>query len=171
LTHYRYKTGTVSNVNCRDEAGYSDPIALEDDDLIEDEIPEAEGLYYLCVTAGNSATVDATWQQAVDATVVWVQIDTIPLLIPPILAVRELRKEYEVEPIFRVPELVHYVLKIGPPDSTDCSDMTGYRPYRRIPVPIEKNAESPTKVCVIGYDHADNATSPLEKLVGDESAD
>lgn len=167
FTYYRFKTGAVSSVNCRDESAYSEPIALRSDNIIEDEIPEAEGFYYLCLVAGNSPTTDATWQSFANATVVFAQIDTTPPAIPPTLSVRDFETEYLIEPIFVVPELVHYILKFGPPEDTDCNDMTGYLPYRRIPLRLEKSTQIPATVCVIGYDYADNATPPLEQVIGD----
>ncbi|MGH2592769.1 MAG: trypsin-like serine peptidase [Anaerolineae bacterium] len=166
FTHYRYKTGPVSSVDCRDEAGYSDPIALVKDNLIEEEIPEAEGFYYLCLVAGDRPAVDVTWQPIVDATVGFAHIDTTPPLIPPILSVQEFESEYLVEPIFKLPELVHYILKFGPPATTDCNDPAGYEPYRRFPVSLEKRNQVPAKLCVIGYDDANNPTTPLEQILG-----
>lgn len=166
FTHYRYKTGGVASVNCRDEVGYSDPIALMNDNLIEEAIPEAEGFYYLCLVAGNSPTIDATWQLLANATVVFAQIDITPPIIPPILSIQEFESEYLIEPIFKVPELIHYILKFGLPTTTDCNDPAGYLPYRRIPVSIEKSTQIPAKVCVIGYDYANNATPPLEEIIG-----
>lgn len=168
FAYYRYKAGAVSAVNCRAESGYGDPIALATDSLIEEEIPEAEGFYYLCVVAGNSPTVDSTWQSFANATVVLAHIDTTPPVIAPILSVQDFETEYYLEPIFRVPELVHYVLKLGPPATTDCDDPAGYFPYRRIALSIEKSSELPTKVCVIGYDEANNQTPPLEQIIGDD---
>lgn len=166
FTYYRYKTGTVSDVNCRAEDGYSDPIALTKDNLIEEEIPEAEGFYYLCVVAGNSPTVDSTWQAIPNATVVFAHIDTTPPVIPPTFSVQEFETEYLVEPIFKIPELVHFILKFGPPDTTNCNDPAGYSPYRRIAVTITKPDQIPAKVCVIGYDDANNPTPPLEQIIG-----
>lgn len=168
FTYYRYKIGAVSSVDCRDADGYSDPIELRNNNLIEDEIPEAEGFYYLCIVAGNNSTVDSTWQSFANATVIFAQIDTTPPVIPPTLSVQELETEYLVEPVFKIPELAHYILKFGPPEETDCKDMTGYVPYRRIAIPIEKGSQTPAKVCVIGYDYANNPTPPLEQIIGSE---
>lgn len=166
FTYYRYKTGAVSSINCRAEDGYSDPIAIATDSLIEEEIPEAEGFYYLCVVAGNSPTVDSTWQAVANATVVFAHIDSTPPVIPPTLSVQEFENEYHIEPIFKIPELVHFILKFGPPDTTDCNDPAGYFPYRRIAVQIAKPDQIPAKVCVIGYDDANNPTPPLEQIIG-----
>ena len=171
FTHYRYKTGAVSRVDCREEAGYSDPISLEDDDLIGEEIPEAEGFYYLCVIAGNSPTGDETWQRPADPTVVFAQIDTTPPVIAPILFVRESESDYSVQPIFELPELTDYIWKFGQPATTDCSDLAGYRRYRRIALRVDKSNQIPAKVCVIGYDYADNPTPPLERIIGGNTSD
>lgn len=65
-----------------------------------------------------------------------------------------------------MPELPHFILKFGRPEATACEDPAGYQPYRRIPVLIEKPAQIPAKVGVIGYDNADNPAPPLEHIIG-----
>ena len=165
FTHYRYKTGPVSHINCQEDTGYSEAIALTQDPLITDTIPAAEGFYYLCVVAGSSPTVDATWQSTQHATIVVAQIDATPPTILPDVSIRDLGSEYAIEPIFEQPELADYSWKLGSPTTTNCSDPTAYQRYRRIPIRLDKSTELPSKLCLIGFDSAQNPTPPLEKMI------
>ena len=169
FTHYRYKTGPVSQVDCWEDIDYSEAIALAQKPLIADTIPESEGFYYLCVVAGNSPTVDATWQPTQHATVVIAQIDATPPIIPPIVSIRDRGNEYAIEPIFEPPELSAYSWKLGIPATTDCAAPTAYQPYHGVPIRLDKSTQLPTKLCLIGFDSATNPTPPLEKVIGEDS--
>ncbi len=168
FTHYRFKTGPVQDIDCRDEADYSAPIALADADMIDEVIPEAEGVYYLCVLAGNSNNIDEAWQSASNATIVIAKIDTTPPSLEPMLSLNETPEGFSYEPIFQVPELANFSLKHGPVDAIDCDDPADYMPYRRIPLFIEKGSETPAKICVIGSDYAGNLSPPKEWIVGED---
>jgi len=68
------------------------------------------------------------------------------------------------EPIFSPPELSGFRLKHGPEATTDCADEADYGLYRRIPIEVPAS-ELPVAVCVIGEDHAGNATEPYRQVL------
>ena len=162
---YRYKTGPASATDCRVPDGYSAPIALADRSHIDDPIPTGDGAYLFCVQAGESPSVDATWQSLDHPTVIWAEVDTVPPTKVPQLHVQDFGDSYRVEPLFEVPELSDFLLKVGPANATDCATDEDYFRYRRIPIRIPK-ADAPVRVCVIGFDFANNATPPLDTVLG-----
>lgn len=166
LPFYRYKTGAASIVDCRSEEGYSAAISLAKNPTIDDVIPNEEGFYLLCVLAGKSAVIDQTWQNPAYPTVEIAQIDTTPPQLEPQLGIMEMPEFYDVSLIFSPPELSAYLYKFGPPETTDCSLEDGYENYRRIAVSLERGG-GPIRLCVIGFDNANNATAPLDKVFDD----
>lgn len=166
LSHYRYKTGEAGEVNCRSEDGYNEPLVLADNSTIDDPVPDEEGFYLLCVLAGNSATVEGSWQDPAFPTVAIAEIDVTPPLIDPQLDIRESPEYFDVSLIFLPPELSDYQYKFGPAESTDCKTDTDYIRYRRLPITIERD-DTPIRLCVIGYDNANNPTQPLDKVLNE----
>lgn len=164
LPYYRYKTGSAGDVDCRSAENYSDPIALSDAPVIDDAIPAEEGFYLLCVLAGQTETIDDTWQSLDHPTVMIAEIDTTPPLLEPQVLLRDRGDAQEVNLIFDPPELSDYIFKFGAPDTIDCADEADYQRFRRIP-PIIENDQLPAKLCVIAYDNAGNPTEPLEQLI------
>ncbi len=163
LPYYRYKTGAASAVDCRLDDGYSPVFALAENPTIDDAIPTEEGFYLLCVLAGASPRVDDTWQNPDYPTVISAQIDTTPPQLEPQLSIRELPEFYDVGLIFLPPELSDYRYKFGPPETTDCTVESDYERYRRIPLTLERG-DGAIRLCVIGYDNADNPTPPLDTV-------
>lgn len=163
LPYYRYKTGAAGVVDCRSEEGYSAAISLSDHPTIPDAIPDEEGFYLLCLLAGKSKTVDNTWQNLSLPTVAIAQIDITQPQIAPQLSIRETPDSFHVSLVFLPPELSDYVYKIGPKENTDCTDDQNYIRYRRIPLGIERG-DVPIRLCVIGFDNANNPTPPLDML-------
>ena len=161
---YRYKTGAAGVVNCRSDAGYSAPLVLVDNPTIDDPVPDEEGFYLLCVLAGNTATVDGSWQNPAYPTVAIAEIDTTPPMLEPQLVVRESADYFDISLIFQPPELSDYWYKFGPVETTDCNDEADYIRYFRVAISIERE-EAPIKLCVIGFDNANNPTEPLEKIL------
>jgi len=163
FTHYRYKTGPAPSTNCRDLAGYGAPIALDATTTIRDEIPEAEGFYYLCLLGGQSAQPGATWQDPRFARIEQVQIDTTPPRRLPGTLVHDFGADgLRVELIFYPPELSQYRYKVGPPSSTDCTQPDGYDDYVRVAVPIPADS-LPAKLCIVGADEAGNVAPPFAR--------
>lgn len=163
FSHYRYKTVREGVGDCRSPEGYGPVIALASSNRIDDPLPETEVGTYLCVLAGNSAAVDASWQDPRRATFAHVRIDTSPSTVPPVVFLRDGGREYRVDFLFVVPELSAYHYKSGPPEYTDCRDRQGYFPFRRIPFTIAKTG--PLKFCAVGEDNAGNWTVPYEQLL------
>lgn len=164
LPYYRYKTGPVGQVDCREETGYSDVIALADQDRIDELLPTEEGSYYLCVVAGENEQVDESWQPLAFVTVGRAEIDTTPPTVAPIISVIEAEGDYLIDFIFSIPELADYRFKVGPVDTTDCTVTDDYQRYRRFPTSVSAD-QLPVKVCAIGFDNADNASPPAERIV------
>jgi hypothetical protein len=161
---YRYKVVTAGAGDCRDEAGYSMPIRLADRGMIEDPLPEQENRYLLCVVAGDTPAVDASWQPVRDATVVIARVDATPPVRKPAYSLMDFGGAYRLAFEFAPPELSGYSYKLGPADATRC-DEPGYRPYLRIPVPIPKDQGS-LRFCFYAYDEADNQSPASDLLLG-----
>ena len=166
LPYYRYKTGAAGVVDCRAPEGYSAPISLADNPIIHDAIPDEEGFYLLCLLAGESEAVDDSWQDPAYPSVAIAQIDITPPEMEPQLSIREGPEYFDVALVFSPPELSDYLYKFGPKESTVCAVDADYIPYRRIPISIERDG-SATRLCVIGFDNANNATPALD-MVFDE---
>jgi hypothetical protein len=60
-THYRYKVGAASSVDCRDPEGYSEPLPIEDGPSSV-AVPQEYGLYALCLVTGSGNVGDPSWQ-------------------------------------------------------------------------------------------------------------
>ena len=143
--------------------------SLADNPVISDAIPKEEGSYLLCVLAGETETVDDSWQPVSFPTVVRVQIDRTPPIVEPELGLTEFDDGYMFEPIFAIAELTNYEVKFGPAAETDCADPEGYMPYRRVPFSADK-ADDPQTICVIGYDNAGNQGAPKAFYLGAQPA-
>lgn len=79
------------------------------------------------------------------------------------LSVRDEPDAWSVEPLYRPPELSLFEWKWGPPETTDCADPVDYTVYLRFPTALP-HADAPTRLCVIGYDDASNASEPLDRV-------
>lgn len=167
LPYYRYKTGRAGDVDCRSEDGYGPVVALAEADTIVDPLPPEEGSSLLCVLGGANPTVDGTWQPVDRPTVARAEIDmTPPALTPAIHFASDGFGGFRFEPIFAPPELSHFEVLFGPAEETDCSDITSYMPYRRIPFNLPAE-QLPARICVIGYDVAGNAGEPYSVVIGE----
>ncbi len=58
----------------------------------------------------------------------------------------------------------HFTLKYGPPGATDCAELNGYCPYRRVATMVPAD-ELRAAVCVIGEDEAGNASAPYRQVL------
>src|SRR5690606_305117 len=119
---YRYKIGRAGEVDCRADEGYGAPVALSAAPLIDDPLPPDDGHYLLCVLAGESETVDETWQPVERPTVARVEVDnTPPALEPQLSFMSEPFGGLRFEPIFAPPELSDFRVKFGPAAEVDCA--------------------------------------------------
>ena len=163
-SHYRYKIGLVGATNPRDLAGYSEVIATVTRPVITDSLPKTHGRYVLSVIGGSSPAFGADWQQPRHATLARVEIDTQTPTEDPKISVQNFDDVYSIELRFNPPELSYYYYKIGKPEVINANDPKGYRPYRRVPIEVNK-ADLPLKLCVYGTDIAGNPTKIVEKIL------
>ena len=164
LPFYRWKAVVAGTGDCRDESGYSPVLRLSESPVISDKTPVAEERYLLCVVAGSTPTVDATWQPVRDATVTIVRIDETPPVVAPRYNVRDEDAFYRIALEFAPPELSSYSYKTGPPAETRC-DVPGYSVYRRVPLVLARR-EGPYRVCLYAEDEAGNTSPALDFVVG-----
>jgi hypothetical protein len=164
LTHYRYKSIRQGADDCRDPRGYGTVRAVAEEARITDTLPEQEGHYHLCVLGGATATPDATWQQPDAASIVLLRVDNTPPTVPLRYLLTDLGEQYLIDPIFQIPEYSHFRYKVAETAADTCDRTEGYRNYLRIAVRIPKR-DNAYRMCVIGYDDADNPTPPLELLL------
>jgi trypsin-like peptidase len=149
------KSGAAGDIDCKDPAGYGATRRL-DGTLTEDVTVDGDdGIYLFCVAEPDRERFAST---AV------VQVDGTPPVRTPELAVQRSDEQVRIEPIFSVPELSDFRVKIGTPDGTDCADEDGYVRYRRIPFALE-TGELPLLVCVIGSDEAGNDGEPYRRVI------
>jgi len=168
LPYFSYKTGRVETTDCRDAAGYGPVLATAEFNLIVDPIPPEEGVYALCVQAGEHPVVDDSWQPLKWATMVWAEIDnTPPRMTPQLSFMSDGGGGLWFEPIFAPPELSHFEALVGPAGATDCADRDAYQPYFRIPITIPAE-QMPAQICLISFDVAGNESEPYEMIVGRE---
>jgi len=166
LPYYRYKTGLAGATDCRAAEGYGPVVARAEADLIVDPLPPEEGVYVLCLQAGDTPAVDNAWQPLKWATQVWAEIDmTPPTLTPRLSILRDVSGGLQFEPVFAPPELSHFEALYGPADGTDCADRDAFRPYLRIPFTIPAE-QIPARICVVGFDVAGNEGAVSEVVVG-----
>lgn len=163
FTHYRYKAGPESTTNCRIDSGYSDPVPLAANPVIESQIGLEDGRYVLCLLGQGGGLA----QQVRHATYVHTGVDTQPPVLSPQWSVRADRDFYTVQLFFLVPDLSDYRYKFGPDLAVDCDDVSNYNIYRRIPIRVPASASELIRFCVIAGDRNDNFTRPTQILLGE----
>lgn len=157
LAYYSYKLGPVQSTDCRQPAGYTAPRAVQPDALIDDPFPRSGSREQLCVVAGGSPSVDSSWQPFRHATQARVAIDTTPPAVNPSANIN-LGESYIVLFEYLAEEIAFYDYKVGSPNSTNCDDHTGYRPFvQRL---FLNRAGEPYKICAIPLDRASNPGKP-----------
>lgn len=159
----RTAVGPAGQVDCHDPTIYGAPRRIPANGRYDAALPVESGHWLLCVIGGQNRKPGPRWQSTMFPTVLHTDIDRTPPIPAVVLSVREEADGWLVEPIFRAPELSQFDWKWGPEDATDCTDATGYAPYRRFPelLPFE---DAPTRVCVVGYDDANNAAPTLDQV-------
>jgi hypothetical protein len=166
LSRMRIATGRPGTLDCHDLDAYGEPVPVPEDGLYDPPLPTEDGSHLMCLIGVTRDEPDQWAAAARFPMVMRVDIDRIPPLVPVELSVVEEPGGWFVEPIFRPPELSMFDWKWGPPDTTDCDDPTDYTPYLRFPTSLGR-ADAPIRLCVIGYDDANNATPPLDRVFGD----
>ncbi|GAA3287572.1 trypsin-like peptidase domain-containing protein [Streptomyces lavendulae] len=155
-----FKTGPFGVVDCTDPVGYSRPQPLPAAGLdVTDVLPTPDRLYVLCAAGGPNAESE-TWKNSFQyPAYAFARVDNASPTVAPKLDIAEFEDEYRVRPEFLLWEITYYEIKYGPRATTDCDNGDGYVPYRRVPISLPKSG-APWTVCLIGYDNADNTTSP-----------
>jgi hypothetical protein len=165
LTWYRVATGPAGSIDCRAEASYGAPVELPDGLMFDDSLPTSEGRHLACFLAGPTARVGPGWQSSGEPSVLNTWIDLTPPTGEIQLDVREDPNAWFVEPLFDPPEYSVFMWKWGAADATNCAEPGGYMPHRRIPAPLPRE-DAPTRLCVVGYDDANNPSVPLDRVFG-----
>src|SRR5262249_13529804 len=161
--YYAYRHLPASEGDCTRSSGYGEPIALASSSVISDPIGSADGYYFLCVIAGDTPSVDSSWQKPVHASVRFKRIDSQPPVVPLDYTLEVVRDGYHLVNTTGGEEpsglgLAFY--KMGPLATTACSDPQGYRVQISIP-PLISPGEFPTRVCWKLSDKASNFTEPV----------
>jgi hypothetical protein len=155
LERVRYKTGLVDRTDCRDQSGYSEWIDLGSSAEIRELVPDREGRYFFCVLGQTNPTRPA-WHV--------LKVDMTPPLVEPRVVIRDTGTVWRAAVSYLPPELSLYRYKSGRPADTSCEDLEGYRTLLIGWVNLAK-ADAPHRLCLIGYDDADNPTPPRDILV------
>ncbi|MFI0902293.1 trypsin-like peptidase domain-containing protein [Streptomyces sioyaensis] len=164
-----FKSGPFGVVDCTDPLGYTRPRRLPADGLDYTHIlPTRDNLYVLCVAGGPDDNAGRWGKSFHHPSYAFARVDNTPPTASPEINIEDSDADYWVRPLFLPWEITRYEIKYGPTTTTDCNDVDGYRPYRKVPVTLPK-AGAPWTVCLVGYDNADNATPPANFAVPSES--
>ncbi len=157
--YFRYKVGPAGQTDCREMQGYGPAIHVTDSNRIDDQLPDAEGFYVLCLLGGNSPQLDETWQEPASATMVQTLVDCTPPALEPDIDLTELSDSWWIVYRYFPPEIEQYQLKVGSPEETECGDLEGYFLPRVGALRLHKD-QGPYRVCAIGLDRAGNPGTP-----------
>ena len=160
--YYAYKRFAAGEGDCTSPSGYGVPIAVASAPVIRDPIGSADGYYFLCIIAGDTPSVDSSWQKPAHATARFKRIDSQPPVVPLDYIVEEAPGGYHLLSTTggEAPSgLGAAFYKMGPLTATDCSDPQGYRVQLSIP-PTIRPSEFPTRMCWKFSDKAGNLTAP-----------
>ncbi len=160
----RTAIGRAGQIDCHDPAVYGEAQALVPGALFDPPLPEESGHWLMCALGGPAGGADADWQSVRNPTILPTVIDRTPPLIDVELLVHDVGEAWLVDLVFRAPELQMFDWKWGPADSTDCDDPDGYAAYQVFPVDLPFE-DAPTRMCVIGYDHATNRSPTLDQVL------
>ena len=119
--YYAYKRLAAGEDDCGTYSGYSAPIRTADAPVISDPIGRADGYYFLCVIAGNTASFDSSWQQPAHATMRFKRLDSQTPLVLLDYELQTLTQGYQLTFHGDAPGLGIELEKKGPLASTDCS--------------------------------------------------
>jgi uncharacterized protein (TIGR03437 family) len=161
--HYAYKLFAAGEGDCTNSSGYGAPIAVASAPIIRDAVGSADGYYFLCIIAGDTPSVDSSWQKPAHASTRFKRIDSQPPMAALDYMVEDAPGGYHLLNTSGVEGpsgLGASFYKLGPLASTDCSDPQDYRVQLSIP-PIIRPSEFPTRMCWKLSDKAGNLTVPV----------
>jgi uncharacterized protein (TIGR03437 family) len=160
---YAYKHFPAGEGECGSAAGYSAPIPVAVAPMIRDPIGGNNGYYMLCVVAGDSASMDSSWQQPVHASVRFKRLDSQPPAVGVDYQLEEIVNGYRLLLSSTAGDgpsgLGVSTFKRGPPSATDCSDPRDYRVQTSIPHVI-RTSDMPARICSKLSDKAGNTADP-----------
>ncbi len=156
LRYFRYKTFAQGEGDCAAESGYGRPEPIPG--RVSSPLPEREGRYFLCVTAGVSPAPDATWQPARFASVVPLRVDGTPPAEPPRFDLIQSENGFTFIP--RSSLSTGIAVKADEAEFSTCADLASYR--RIYPAPWFIPRASARRLCLSVEDGAGNSGSPAE---------
>jgi uncharacterized protein (TIGR03437 family) len=160
--YYAYKHFPTGEGDCGSYTQYSAPISVAAAPVIGDRVGREDGYYLLCVIAGDTPTIDASWQRPDHASMRFKRLDSQPPAV---------EVDYEVEALSTAWRLVNVTggegpsglglatFKRGPPLATDCADPRDYRIQTSIPQ-IFRTSDLPVRICWKYSDRAGNESDP-----------
>jgi uncharacterized protein (TIGR03437 family) len=132
--------------------------------VISDPVGSADDYYFLCVIAGDTPSIDSSWQQPWHASVRFKRIDSQPPAITVDYQIDTLQNSYRLTNLTGgdgTNDIGLAMVKNGPPVSTDCSEAKDYRIQLSIPQTF-KTSDLPMRVCWKITDKAgNNATAAV----------
>jgi hypothetical protein len=161
--YYSYKHFRMGEGDCASADGFSTPLSVTSAPLISDPVGSSDDYYFLCVIAGDTPSIDSSWQQPSHASIRFKRIDSQPPIITVDYKVEPLLNSYRLNNVTNADatsDLGIAVVKSGPPASTDCSDTKDYRIMLSIPQTI-RTSDMPIRVCWKMSDKAGNYALPI----------
>lgn len=147
---FRYKK--VDNpMQCENPVDYSGAIASQDA-AINDSIDARIGINWLCIVGVDAAEERPSPGLMRNALTLAVELQPAGPTAAPLVTIEQSRSgTYAVRWQYDSDLIDHYTVKVGPPDSTDCSDPQGFR--RRPGDSLLVTARSlPRKICTYAHD-------------------
>jgi hypothetical protein len=145
---YRYKTSTDA-LACEDPVGYSGTIA-SNETSINDPIGPAPGTHFLCIVGVQSPSQLPS--HALMANSLSIAVELLPPGKPDAQVTTEQLDNGSIRVKWlKTPDVVFYRVKRGPPETTDCNDLAGYRLLPGYSRDIPASA-LPLKLCSVAID-------------------
>jgi uncharacterized protein (TIGR03437 family) len=156
LLFFRYKIFAQGSGSCADESGYGPPEAIPG--RVSNPLPDREGRYFLCITAGATPVPDAAWQQPRFASVLHLRLDGTPPAEVPRFTLWQDSNGFTFIPNANLATGI--AVKTDTAGTSTCADLSTYR--RIYPVPWFIPGASARRLCLIVEDGAGNAGKPWE---------
>jgi len=161
---YSYKHFAIGNGDCGSLSGYSAPTVVASVPVIRDPVGAQDGYYFLCVIAGDTASIDSSWQQPSYASVRFKRLDSQP----PVVEV-----DYEIEPLEKAYRLLNQTGGEGPSglgaalSKRDLPPQLTVRTYKVMESKFQslrfiRTSDFPTRICWKLSDKAGNFAAPAQ---------
>ncbi|RRV03949.1 serine protease [Pseudomonas sp. v388] len=161
---YRYKKAD-SALDCERPAGYSKAIASQNA-TIDDPVDARIGINWLCIVGLASAKERPSHGLMRNALTLAIELQPAGPTAAPRITIEKTRfNAYSVHWSLDSGLIDHYTVKVGPVDTTDCSDPQGFK--RRFGN-LELHARSlPRKICTYAHDVNGQRSDVREDIVGE----